>query len=66
MSLETATKTGMILVFGEISTSANIDFQAVVRKKIREIGYTDSKLGTIIIITVQIGINAFFFSFLLS
>ena len=48
MSLETATKTGMILVFGEISTSANIDFQAVVREKIREIGYTDSKLGTIL------------------
>jgi S-adenosylmethionine synthetase len=39
---ETATKTGLVMIFGEITTSAKIDYDAVVRAAIKKIGY-DSK-----------------------
>ncbi|ODQ81117.1 hypothetical protein BABINDRAFT_160521 [Babjeviella inositovora NRRL Y-12698] len=42
---ETAAKTGLIMVFGEITTKANIDFQKVVRDTIKHIGYDDSAKG---------------------
>ena len=42
---EAATKTGMVMVFGEITTNANVDYQKVVRKTVQEIGYNDSKIG---------------------
>ncbi|EIN07201.1 methionine adenosyltransferase, partial [Punctularia strigosozonata HHB-11173 SS5] len=45
VACETASKTGMIMVFGEITTKANIDYQKVVRETIREIGYDDSSKG---------------------
>lgn len=45
VACETATKTGMIMVFGEISTKAQIDYQKVIRDTIKEIGYDDSKKG---------------------
>jgi S-adenosylmethionine synthetase len=35
----------MIMVFGEISTKANIDYQKVIRDTIKEIGYDDSEKG---------------------
>ena len=45
VACETATKTGMIMVFGEISTQARIDYQQVIRDTIKEIGYDDSEKG---------------------
>jgi len=45
VACETATTTGMILVFGEISTSSYVDIPAVVRRTIETIGYTHSLHG---------------------
>ncbi|KAK9695380.1 methionine adenosyltransferase sam2, partial [Basidiobolus ranarum] len=45
VACETAAKTGMIMVFGEITTKAQIDYQKVIRETIRKIGYDDSEKG---------------------
>ncbi|EAW07774.1 S-adenosylmethionine synthetase [Aspergillus clavatus NRRL 1] len=45
VACETATKTGMIMVFGEITTKARLDYQAVIRGAIKDIGYDDSEKG---------------------
>ena len=45
VACETACKTGMIMVFGEITTKARIDYQAVIRDTIKQIGYDDSSKG---------------------
>jgi len=45
VACETATTTGMILVFGEISTTSYVDIPSVVRETIEKIGYTHSKHG---------------------
>ena len=45
VACETAITTGLVLVCGEITTSAYIDVDAIVRDVIRDIGYTDSHLG---------------------
>jgi len=45
VACETAAKTGMILVFGEITTTAILDFQKIVRGVIKRIGYDDSAKG---------------------
>lgn len=45
VACETASKTGMVMVLGEITTKAVIDYQKVIRDQIQEIGYTDAKLG---------------------
>ena len=42
VACETSAKTGFVLVFGEITTNADIDFQKVVRDTVRNIGYNDS------------------------
>uniref|UniRef100_A0A1D1Y0K8 S-adenosylmethionine synthase n=1 Tax=Anthurium amnicola TaxID=1678845 RepID=A0A1D1Y0K8_9ARAE len=45
VACETATKTGLILVFGEISSKAILDYQQIVRDTIKRIGYDDSSKG---------------------
>jgi hypothetical protein len=45
VACETAAKTGMIMVFGEITTKAIIDYQKVIRETIKKIGYDDSSKG---------------------
>jgi S-adenosylmethionine synthetase len=45
VACETATTTGMILVFGEISTTSYVDIPAVVRQTVETIGYTHSLHG---------------------
>ncbi len=45
VACETLVKTGMVFIGGEITTSAWVDTERVVRKVIREIGYTSSELG---------------------
>ncbi|KPK11151.1 MAG: S-adenosylmethionine synthetase [Acidithiobacillales bacterium SG8_45] len=45
VACETLTKTGMVLVAGEITTSANIDYEKIIRDTVNEIGYTSSDMG---------------------
>ncbi|KAF9514471.1 hypothetical protein BS47DRAFT_1372297 [Hydnum rufescens UP504] len=45
VACETASKTGMIMVFGEISTKAHLDYQKIIRQTIKQIGYDDSEKG---------------------
>ncbi|RDW94571.1 S-adenosylmethionine synthase [Coleophoma crateriformis] len=45
VACETATKTGMVMVFGEITTKTKIDYQKVIRGAIKDIGYDDSAKG---------------------
>ncbi len=45
VAVEAATKTGLILVFGEVTTNTYVDIQGVVRKTIREIGYDNPSFG---------------------
>ena len=45
VACETIVTTGMVFVFGEISTSAYVDIQDVVRKTILRIGYDRPELG---------------------
>jgi len=45
VALETLLKTGMVLLAGEITTSATPDYAAIVRRVVREIGYADARWG---------------------
>ena len=44
-AVEVATTTGLVLVIGEVTTSHYADVQSIVRRTVREIGYTSSHLG---------------------
>lgn len=39
IACETATKTGFVMVFGEITSTADVDYEEIVRKTINDIGY---------------------------
>ncbi len=45
VACETAVCTGFALITGEITTKARIDYQAIARKTINEIGYNDAATG---------------------
>ena len=45
VACESLAKTGMVVVAGEITTTAWVDIPAVVRNTVREIGYTHSTMG---------------------
>lgn len=45
VACETMATTGMIVITGEITTKAYCDMQKVVRKTLKDIGYTDSSFG---------------------
>ncbi len=45
VACETATTTGLILVCGEITTTAWADIPAIVRRTIERVGYTDARYG---------------------
>jgi len=45
VACETLVNTGLIVISGEISTTADLDFQALARKTVDEIGYNDAAYG---------------------
>ncbi|ALX48433.1 methionine adenosyltransferase [Lentibacillus amyloliquefaciens] len=45
VACETVVTTGMVLVSGEITTTTYVDIPAIVRKTIKDIGYTRAKFG---------------------
>ncbi len=45
VACETCASTGFVLLCGEITTKAQINYEKIVRKTIREIGYTDAAMG---------------------
>nr|HEX4315738.1 methionine adenosyltransferase [Kofleriaceae bacterium] len=45
VACETVAKTGFVLLAGEITTKAQLDFQKIVRTVVRDIGFTSSQIG---------------------
>ncbi|HYE36714.1 methionine adenosyltransferase [Methylocaldum sp.] len=45
VAVETLVKTGMVVLAGEVTTSAWVDTEALVRQVVREIGYDDPSIG---------------------
>src|SRR4029077_20948200 len=45
VACETYVKTGMVLVGGEITTSAWVDIEQITRNVVRDIGYDSSEMG---------------------
>jgi len=45
VACETATKTGMVMVFGEITTTAKVDYEKVVRQVCRDVGFVSADVG---------------------
>ncbi len=45
VACETLVKTGLVLMAGEITTSANIDYESIARETINKIGYNHSDIG---------------------
>ncbi|MFV1972191.1 MAG: methionine adenosyltransferase [Thiohalobacterales bacterium] len=45
VAVETMVKTGMVIIAGEVTTSAWVDLEAIVRETVRDIGYNSSRIG---------------------
>src|SRR5229473_3981296 len=45
VALETAVKTGLVVLVGEITTRATLDYPRIVRRTVERIGYTDGSMG---------------------
>ncbi|MCM2332399.1 MAG: S-adenosylmethionine synthetase N-terminal domain-containing protein, partial [Anaeromyxobacteraceae bacterium] len=45
VACETLLKTGYVMLAGEITTTARLDYPKLAREMVRKIGYTDSAMG---------------------
>ena len=45
MACETCCKTGMVMIFGEITTASTVNYEQVIRDAIKDIGYDDPTKG---------------------
>ena len=45
VACESATKTNMVMIFGEITTTAKVDYEMVIRDTVRNIGFTSDDVG---------------------
>ena len=45
VACETLVKTGMVVLAGEVTTTANVDLESVVRKTVCDIGYNSTEVG---------------------
>ncbi len=45
VACETLVKTGMVIIAGEVTTSAWVDLEEIVRHTVRDIGYNSSEIG---------------------
>ncbi|WP_026840849.1 methionine adenosyltransferase [Citrifermentans bremense] len=45
VACETSVTTGLVLLFGEVSSQARVNFARIARDTIAQVGYTDTKLG---------------------
>lgn len=45
VACETCTKTGMVMIFGEITTNSNVNYEQVIRDALKDIGYDDTAKG---------------------
>jgi len=45
VACETATKTNMVMIFGEITTKGKINYESVIRNAIKEVGYDNAEKG---------------------
>lgn len=45
VAIETVTKGNMIMLAGELTTNATLDYEKIVRDKVKDIGYDDLNKG---------------------
>ena len=45
VACETCCKTGMVMIFGEITTSSTVNYEQVIRDAVKDIGYDDPAKG---------------------
>jgi S-adenosylmethionine synthetase len=45
VAVETAVKTGLVVLLGEVSTRAQLDYPGIVRRTVERIGFTDGAMG---------------------
>lgn len=45
VAIETIATKGRLIIAGEVTADAKVDFEAVARRRIRDLGYTDPQLG---------------------